>query len=397
MEDGRAVWAERASAQAGFDGSYRVAGLEPGEYRVGTREWAEGQENQERGSGAGDAGGPEVGYPPVELPAMQVGVGQRVEANVRLRAARYFPVEMPVANCGGSGPADGRGFGVGVQVRGADGAVYALGYDGGAGAIKGSLPRGSYALQVECFGSAWRVGEVGLVVGDGPARTAPVTIGGGAVVPVVVREEFSAAAGAAGGGAAGRGGSGFAGRGAVGVRLMRVDAAPGEGDVGRLRVDGQGESSLVGVGPGRYWVRVVARQGYVAAATCGGVDLRREPLVVGSGGGAQPLEVVLRNDTGEVRGRAGAGVTQVRLLPVENEMEGERDASVGADGTFVASGVPPGRWLVLGSGATAVPIPFRDVAVERGWESRGAVAEVVAGGSATVTVAGVAAGEEVGR
>ncbi len=391
VEDGRTQWAERASAQAGFDGSYRVAGLEPGVYRVGTREWAEGNDGGQ--GGVGDGSAPEVGYPPVQLPAMRVSVGQQVEADVLLRAARYYTVEMPVANCGG-GP-DSRGVGVGVQVRRVDGAEFALGYDGGAGAVKGSLPRGSYAVEVECFGREMRVGEVGLTVGDGPVRTAPVAIGVGGVVPVEVREEFSAAADAGGG--VRRGGSGFAGRGLVAVRLQRVDGRPGEGDVGRLRGNGEGGSSLMGVGPGRYWVRIVPRQGYVAAATCGGVDLRREPLVVASGGGAQPVEVVLRNDTGEVRGRAtGVGVTEVRLLPEGNEMESERDVPVGADGTFTASGVAPGRWLVLGSGAAgAVPIAYRDDAVERGWESRGAVAEVVAGGTATVSVAGVAVVEEV--
>ena len=69
-----------------------------------------------------------MGYPPVQGGLLRVEVGQQVEANLRLRAARYWPVEMPVANCGG-GPGE-LGMGVGVQVRGADGAEYALGYDG---------------------------------------------------------------------------------------------------------------------------------------------------------------------------------------------------------------------------------------------------------------------------
>ncbi len=414
IDDGRAEWVPRGGGQVSMEGAYRIADLAPGIYRLSTREWVADR-------GAMRDGVPEAGYPPVRYPGtgaggaegMRLAAGQEVRVDLRLRAERYFAVEVPVANCG----AGAGGGGVAVQVETAAGtdSGMQLGYDEGKGAITGALPRGSYLLSVQCFGVEQRAGVVPLVVGDGPARTAPVTIGAGAVIPVEVREEFAADSTGASGGVGSSAAAGFsAGNGQAGiggrprlrsrqgppaqVLLQRADAGDrGFGSRG-LQEAANGGWELRGVAPGTYRVKVGAGQGYVAAATCGGVDLRREPLVVAAGAGAAPIEMTLRDDFGQVSGSAPAGVRQVRLLPIGNEMESERDAGV-QDGQFEV-GVPPGRWLLLASGADLVPIEFRRAEVERQWESRGVVVEVAPGGKATATVPDLprsSVGEEAGQ
>jgi hypothetical protein len=54
------------------------------------------------------------------------------------------------------------------------------------------------------------------------------------------------------------------------------------------------------VTPGRYWVWPFSSFGYVNSITSGGVDLTREPLVVGPGGTTTPIQIYLRNDVGQI-------------------------------------------------------------------------------------------------
>jgi hypothetical protein len=58
---------------------------------------------------------------------------------------------------------------------------------------------------------------------------------------------------------------------------------------------------LTNVTPGRYWVQAsYFLGGYISSMTSGGVDLTREPLVVGPGSTAEPIQITVRNDVGEI-------------------------------------------------------------------------------------------------
>ena len=61
------------------------------------------------------------------------------------------------------------------------------------------------------------------------------------------------------------------------------------------------------VGPGRYWVEPSPFEGYVSSITSGGVDLARDPLVVGAGSTSAPIEVTLRNDSGTISAQLATG------------------------------------------------------------------------------------------
>ena len=84
--------------------------------------------------------------------------------------------------------------------------------------------------------------------------------------------------------------------------MMYLSAVDGSGNQGNLQgVPGSQDEAveLTGINPGRYWVQAQAvQEGYVASISCDGVDLTREPLVIGPSGASGPIEVTLRNDGG---------------------------------------------------------------------------------------------------
>src|SRR5262249_6650427 len=61
---------------------------------------------------------------------------------------------------------------------------------------------------------------------------------------------------------------------------------------------------LENVPPGRYWIEVqpIFPLLYPASITCEGIDLLRNPLVVGLGGSAGPIDIVLRDDGSSLDG-----------------------------------------------------------------------------------------------
>ena len=76
-----------------------------------------------------------------------------------------------------------------------------------------------------------------------------------------------------------------------------------EGNRSGYAPTGKGDRELVilSPGPGRYTAVFSPNYGfYVQSATCGNVDLLREPLVVGSGAAMPPIEVTLRDDAGSL-------------------------------------------------------------------------------------------------
>jgi hypothetical protein len=65
---------------------------------------------------------------------------------------------------------------------------------------------------------------------------------------------------------------------------------------------GDGPLAFGDLHAGKYWVHADETDtDYVSAITAGGVDLSREPLVVGANGKSAPVEVTLRDDCGSLR------------------------------------------------------------------------------------------------
>jgi hypothetical protein len=123
---------------------------------------------------------------------------------------------------------------------------------------------------------------------------------------------------------------------------------------------------------------VQTTNGYAASVQSGEVDLLKQPLVVGIGGGAPPVEITLRDDGAEVSGTvegvagvqgdwqlAGMNIQQywrVFLVPTGRGMSQEPPWYRTWDGKFAVSNVPPGEYLVVAyeEGQRDLNLPFGD-------------------------------------
>jgi hypothetical protein len=92
----------------------------------------------------------------------------------------------------------------------------------------------------------------------------------------------------------------------VGIALASADEGAGAGLFagGLTRARGNTDRTqfqIDGITPGRYWVETFPSEGYVESITSGGVDLTRQPIVIGAGNSAAPIVVNLRKDVGRLQ------------------------------------------------------------------------------------------------
>ena len=119
---------------------------------------------------------------------------------------------------------------------------------------------------------------------------------------------------------------------------------------------------IQGMVPGKYTVRASPTQGYAASVLYGGVELLRQPLVVGLGGISSPIEVTLRDDGAQVQGEveddettpaAANGTAAMKpprflhFVPIPGGTGQYRETSSNTQGAFIESQLPPGEYLVL--------------------------------------------------
>ena len=94
-------------------------------------------------------------------------------------------------------------------------------------------------------------------------------------------------------------------------RYLSVTLEPaddfGVGPQVSLRDPRAADDALVieGAPAGSYWARVNSSRGYPASIRSGNLDLQHQPLVVGAGGTASPIEITMRDDGAEVADEAG--------------------------------------------------------------------------------------------
>jgi hypothetical protein len=111
--------------------------------------------------------------------------------------------------------------------------------------------------------------------------------------------------------------------------------------------------AIRGLHPGAYRAEITEREPYyVESATCGAVDLLREPLTVTSTSPTDPIEIVLRNDGGMVQGSVrlnadDAGAT-VLLYSSNATLAPPRVANLnGSSANFSFRGIAPGDYTVV--------------------------------------------------
>jgi hypothetical protein len=341
LVEGHELWTMGNSAATGSEGNFRMANLEtPGLWIL----CSVPMEDHEALKAAGIPAPATFGYPttcyPGPIPALlnrapsnalALAPGQQADPEIILSRQPFYRVAISVPGAVGAGSIDvqihdpsGRNLGFSPEwsFQTATAEVY--------------LPPGQYYAEAHSLVSGTlRYGRIDFRVGAAPLTGLSMSLLPLHPIPVEIRKDFSANPQ---NGVQGSSQSGLA-RGqegpGVNLTLVSADSAVGEpaGSALGQRPGSPSQYELANVVPGRYWVRAYAYEGYVASLTSGGTDLAREPLEIGPGNSALPVEIVLRNDVGQI---------QCTVTPPAPE-DAASDASAGEIHAAYVYAIPAGQ------------------------------------------------------
>jgi hypothetical protein len=376
-----------------------MTGLEPGEYTVLAPEWRgdepqppQQQQQQQQRKAITTRYPPDFVGDTMSFDAatkLHLHSGDAPHVQLHLRAAKYYPVTIPVA---------GSTAGVAVRVSGAmvpGGSSnlygFTLGYNNRDHAVEGSLPDGDYTLILSQHNGDASFAVLPVHIEGAPFVSAPVAMVAGKSIPVRVDKEFTQVENTSGPVAVMGVGNGQPQSQPPAQIYLRPLELGGEGAGSKTGPDG--EVLLDDVPPGEYTVQTSGVRGYVASLTSDGVDLLHHPLVVSLGGRSDPIDIVLRDDTGVVKGAIDPGsdprsLAQGSFLALIPDGSGSfTEGFAGPDGKFQVSNVAPGTYRILAfRGSTSQQIAYREPKSLEAWRGEGATVTVTAGGTAQVNV-----------
>jgi len=399
VREGREHWDSAGMVMSRSDGEFRFAELSAGSYKLLTHELLD------RDPLTFNPRGQLFGYPPVYYPAapdfataavIRLSAGETFQAKVSPEKREYYPVKLGIKNA----PA---GLQAGIQVwpQGHAGPGYSLGYNVEDELIEGSLPDGSYTVQVTTYGPNAMAGMLNIIV-SGAALSGPVvTLLPNSSIIVSVKEEFQHTDTVPQGTMTLGGVRPVPESGRrpnyLQVTLLSAEEfgfAPGAS----LRPPtGPEDDSLVieNVQPGRYRVRVTTSIGFASSITSGGTDLQCQPLVVGQGGSTPPIEITVRDDGAEVEGTIestttadlrqpgfnspGQPLSSVYFLPMADSGGQFSVAWVSPDGKFQLQQLPPGAYRVLAFDRQQPDLEYASEEVLGQYDSKARVIHVVSG------------------
>ncbi len=303
LQDGRAQWNQGAGSLTNSQGKYRFADLGPGTYYLVTQAHTGFETVDPFAPNAKVSGFPPVYYGSgVEFSAgsqFTLTAGQRLQADLALVREPFHSVSIAVTN-----PQTGVYVQADLQDKSGRPESYPVGYDMQQQKVRAVLPNGSYVLQARTYSpNGQRIGQIAFTVEENPRATLAVTLLPMAKIPVTVKQDFAEETPEDQQRQPDRI-QVMTDRGPSSQALPRVSLSlipvDGSGLQGNLQPEPGGPDDawqLTDVPPGRYWVQAEGIRGYIASITSAGVDLTREPLVVGAGGSSAAITVTLRNDT----------------------------------------------------------------------------------------------------
>jgi hypothetical protein len=402
VQDGRGHYSPAGDTQSTSDGQFRFSGLPAGTYKLLTNELLD-RDPLTADPFASDSRGPLFGYPPVyyqsasdfeSASTIQLAAGQTQNVNLSLVKQPYYRVKVPVI----VPVTDGRekGFSVEVYAHGHKGPGFSLGYNNRDHAIEGMLPDGIYTIEASSSGPNGVSGLETITVKGAPGDRRTIdgprmTLVPNASISVNVKEEFTSTD------HDDRNAALRKPRTYLSVTLESADDFAVGRDVPLRNPTGPVDENLVieGAPPGRYWVRVQSSRGYPASIRSGNLDLQHQPLVVGAGGGASPIEITMRDDTAEISGTVegitppapgparapSAGQTRalVYCIPLADSSGRFTEIRVRPDGSFVSQGLAPGTYRVLAFDQVQGEIEYRNPEAMQVYDSKGQVVRVVGG------------------
>ena len=401
--DGRAHWVSVQTTSTRANGDFRFSDLAPGTYKLFT------EEVPDRDPLTFNPEGQHFAYPPIYYPnaqdfasatPIQLEAGQTFHAELSPVLQPYFPVKIPITNMSANSFVE-----VSVSLQGHSGPGYSLVYNGEQ-EIEGELPKGIYTIEGRPEDATPRSGITTLTVRNAPAVGANMILVGLPSIPVNISTESQSKLP-----------SKYSASLTVGEFTRRQDAevsirSAEEYESNRrsgwisLRPPRQpNEKNLVleNVPPGRYWVEVrpASPQLYPASVTSEGIDLLRDPLVVGLGGSASPINIVLRDDSASLEGvveglprqtaslapgsdsgdsfalkakvRNQSRFVYAYLIPLPDSSGLFAQVQFSSEGNFNMQGLAPGAYRILAFDQPQTNLDYRNPEAMRAFEDKGPI------------------------
>ena len=399
VQDGEARWTNRGGALIDERGDFRFSGLEPGDYKLMTNDWAPlnamRQQHLESVRGLLPAFYPDASSL-AEATPIHVGAGETVTANLSPHAATFYYVLIPVGGLDAT-----RRIGVSLYPEETG---FTIGVDSTGHSIDGFLPSGSYTVRINSFASTPQAtqgapepsGFAHFQVSSAPVTGPAVTISPGAEIQVNVTRDFSNQQNTQNAYPDPRTQQRRQPA-SVYLSLQPVDGGNVVGMPGQP--DQQGDSfTLRSVPEGVYRVTINAMQGYAASATAGNTDLLREPLTVGSGATVPSIQITLRDDPARLSARVITGQPAqgqqedadpvfVMCIPLDHPQGQAISGNWSPQWGFQAPQLPPGRYLLLASREQLFnTVEYRNPDALRDLMSEGTVVTLSAGQKAEADI-----------
>jgi len=300
---------------------------------------------------------------------LNLSAGQQAEVEIPLARQPFYQVTIAEPNY----PLGGQN-GVNVQIMQQDGlsANAPVQWNAQARTAEIYLPNGNYYAEGRSGGQTKAYGRVDFKVADMPLQSLRLVVLPLVPVPVEFHKEFANEADAKSkAGAVSFSviqGNGMNRHADIGLQLelMPLDriteTALGIGLHYPDGVEDGDQLELDGVTPGRYWVLAsYFRPGYISAITSAGVDLTKDPLVVGAGNNVAPIQVTVRNDGGHIDCTVnspspphriggysiGASGVVVYAIPAGPRVSPIPQAGVAMDGRTQIANLAPGTYRVI--------------------------------------------------
>ncbi len=406
VQDGRAHWVSAGATISKSNGEFRFSEITAGTYKLFTHEL------MDRDPQTTVPGGQLYGYAPVYFPnatsfaagsAIQLVPGQTYQANLSLVRQPYYPVKVTVANA-----PHGAGLDVTVFPDGHKGPGYTLGYDEHDQSIEGSLPNGNYTVEATVYGVSLFSGSLNITIHGAPLVGPVMTLVTGRAISLNVKEEFTTTESIDSDyWSDGKHTYKLRGpRSYLNITLVSTEEFDQPRNASLRAPSGPDDESLVidHVRPGSYRVQINSSRGFATSVTSAGVDLLREPLVVGPGGTSSPIEVTMADDGGKIEGKveaadASVGATQpyptaasgraspsydgpfayIYCVPLPDSTGQLTEAVAFSDGKFTSPPMPPGAYRVLAFKRQQPELEYRNPEAMRAYDAKGQTVRIVAG------------------
>jgi hypothetical protein len=306
IESGRSIWQEAGTTKTLSDGTYRFGGLADGDYAIYSQPAMDSDLDETAGAGR-RWGYASVYYPDARDPSgaarIHVAEGGEEQANLTLSLESFQQVNAAVAL-----PQSNADRNLSAVVMDAAGHTlpYHAEYDPDSHSIQVALPDGSYSLLVQSISTMEHrespgttntvnlVGTVDFAVADHAVPNLRVPLSAPRPGPVQMNVIHSAAQPVQG-----------SERGKQVTVLVSQAGGWIDDSMVTAFADGPAAGPLETAynRPGPYWVHTHIQQKGLCenSFTAGGASLAREPLVIGLGGPAAPMELTLRDDCAQLQ------------------------------------------------------------------------------------------------